>query len=61
MQVGIRIETALATALDDGVEDGAAFPGLGLADKQPIFLTERGGADGRVRGAEKIGRRLDGE
>jgi len=37
-QISIRIESATAAALDDGVEDGAAFPGLGFPDEQPVFL-----------------------
>ena len=39
-QVSIRIETAASAAFDDGVEDGAAFSGLGFADEQPISFSE---------------------
>ena len=45
-QIGVRIESATSAALDDGVEDGAAFPGLGFANEQPVFLSEGGGPDG---------------
>ena len=43
VQVSVRIESATATRFDDGVEDGAAFPGLGFADEQPILFAEGGG------------------
>src|SRR5271168_507979 len=46
VQIGVRIESATAAALDDGVEDGAAFPSFGFADKQPVFLTEGRWPDG---------------
>jgi len=45
-QVGEGIDAAAAAAFDDGIEDGAAFPGLGLADEQPILFAEGGGANG---------------
>ena len=45
-EVGVRIDPTTAAAFDDGVEDGAAFPGLGLPDEQPVLLAEGGGADG---------------
>ncbi len=45
-QIGIRIEATLAATLDDGVEDGAAFAGLGFADEEPVLFAEGGGADG---------------
>jgi hypothetical protein len=35
-----EVVTESATACDDGVEDGGAFAGFGIADEQPIFLTE---------------------
>ena len=37
-QIGIRIESTTAARFNDGIEDGAAFPGLGFADEQPVFL-----------------------
>ena len=43
-QVGERVEAAAAAAFDDGVEDGAAFAGLGFADEEPVFLADGGGA-----------------
>ena len=45
-EVCVRIESATTAAFDDGVQDGAAFPGLRFADEQPVFLSQRGGADG---------------
>lgn len=45
-QIGIRIESATTATFDDGVEDGATFPGLGFADEQPVLFAESGGADG---------------
>ena len=44
-QIGIGIESTTAAAFDDGVEDGAAFSGLGFADEQPILFPKGGGAD----------------
>ena len=37
-QVRVRIESATAAALNDGVEDGAGFPSLGFADEQPVLF-----------------------
>ena len=45
-QVGEGIDSATAAAFDDGVQDGAAFSGLGFADEQPVFLAEGRGANG---------------
>ncbi len=45
-QVGVRIKAPPTAALDDGIEDGAAFPGIGLPDEHPVFLAEGGGTDG---------------
>ena len=45
-QVREGIESATAAALDDGVEDGAAFPGLGFANEQPILFAESSGSNG---------------
>jgi len=40
-QVGVRVDSTTAAAFNDGVQDGAAFSGLGFADEQPIlFLME---------------------
>jgi len=38
MQVRIGIDSTTAAAFDDGVQDGAAFSGLGFANEQPVFL-----------------------
>ena len=46
VQVSVRIESATAARFDDSVQDGAAFPGLGFADEQPVLFAEGGGADG---------------
>ena len=45
-QVSIRIDTATTAALHDGIEDGRAVSSLSLPNEQPIFLAERGRADG---------------
>ena len=45
-QVGVRIDAAGAATLDDGVEDGAAFAGIGIAEEEPVFLSKRGGTNG---------------
>ena len=45
-QVGVRIDAARAATLDDGVEDGAALAGIGIAEEEPVFLSERGGTNG---------------
>ena len=37
-QVGVRIDAAGAATLDDGVEDGAALAGIGIAEEEPVFL-----------------------
>jgi hypothetical protein len=44
-QVGVRIEAARAATLDDGVEDGAALAGIGIAEEEPVFLSEHGGTN----------------
>ena len=33
-QVGVGIDAAAAATLDDGVEDGAAFAGIGIAEEE---------------------------
>ena len=45
-QVGVRIDAAAAATLDNGVEDGAALAGIGIAQEQPVLLTESGRPDG---------------
>ena len=46
MQVRIGIDSTTAAAFDDGVQDGAAFSGLGFADKLPIFFAKSRWPDG---------------
>jgi hypothetical protein len=46
MQVGVGIDAAAAATLDNGVEDGAALAGIGIAEKQPILLSESGRPNG---------------
>ena len=51
------IDGAAAAAFDDGVEDGAAVPGSGIADEEPVReISENGaepggndGGDGKAR------------
>ena len=45
-QIGIGVEAAAAAALNDRVNDGAVFPGPGLADKEPVLFAQGGGPDG---------------
>ena len=45
-QVGLWVDAAAAAALDEGVEDGSAMAGLGLADEQPVLLPHGRGTDG---------------
>ena len=42
-QVGVGIDAASTTTLDDGVKDGAAVTGVGIAQEQPVLLSEGGG------------------
>jgi hypothetical protein len=39
-QIRIMIEATTTTAFDDGVQDGATLPSLGLPDKQPVLFAE---------------------
>jgi hypothetical protein len=41
-----QIEAARAATLNDGVKDGAAFAGIGIAEEEPVFLSKRGGTNG---------------
>jgi len=38
---GARSDAYGAATLDDGVEDGAAFAGIGIAEEEPVFLFMR--------------------
>jgi hypothetical protein len=37
-QVGVGFYAATAAALDDSVKYGAAVPGVGIAEKQPVLF-----------------------
>jgi hypothetical protein len=37
-KISVGIESTAAAAFDDGVDDGAALAGLGVADEKPVFL-----------------------
>jgi hypothetical protein len=39
-EIGIGIEAASAATLDDGVEDGAAVTGVGIAQEQPVLFSK---------------------
>ena len=45
-QVSERVEVAAAAVFDEGVDDGAALSGIGIADEEPIFLADGRGTDG---------------
>jgi hypothetical protein len=45
-QIGIGVNTAPTTTLDDGVDDGAALAGISFSNKEPVFLSYRGRANG---------------
>ena len=45
-EIGVRVEAATAAAFDDGVNNGAALAGPGVADEEPVFLADGGGANG---------------
>ena len=52
-QIGKRINGAPATVFDEGVNDGAALAGIGIADEEPVFLAQRRWPDGvfdKIRG-----------
>ena len=40
-QVGMGIDAAVAATLDNGVKDGAALAGLGIAQEQPVLFAQR--------------------
>ncbi len=39
-KVGVWIDSATTATFDDGVDDGAAFSGLGLSDEEPILFSD---------------------
>jgi hypothetical protein len=42
-QVGAGIDAAAAATLDNGVKDGAALAGIGIAQEQPVLFPKSGG------------------
>ena len=42
----MRIDAAAAATLDNGVKDGAALAGVGIAEEQPVLLSEGGRSNG---------------
>ena len=49
-QVGLRIDSSAAAGFDEREQNGAALPGFGFADKQPVLFADGGGADGVLHG-----------
>src|ERR1043165_1257975 len=45
-EVKVRIDTVALAGDDDGVDDRRALSGVGVADEEPVFLSDGGGADG---------------
>ena len=45
-QVGVGIDAAAAATLDDGVKDGAALAGIGIAQEQPVLFSKSGRPNG---------------
>ena len=45
-QVGVGIDAAATATLDNGVKDGAAVAGIGIAEKQPVLFPKSGGPNG---------------
>jgi hypothetical protein len=41
--IDIRIKAAPLATFNDGINDGTALAGLGVADEAPVFLAEGGG------------------
>ena len=39
-QISIRVEVATPAAFDDGINDGTAFTGIRIPDKEPVFLSK---------------------
>ena len=46
VQIGAGIDAPAAATLDDGVKDGAALAGIGIAEKQPVLFSESGRPNG---------------
>ena len=45
-QVGVGIDAAAAATLDNGVKDGAALAGIGIAEEQPVLFSKSGRPNG---------------
>ena len=45
-QVGVGIDAAATATLDNGVKDGAALAGIGIAQAQPVLLSKSGRPNG---------------
>jgi hypothetical protein len=39
-QVGVGIDATAAATLDNGVEDGTALAGIGIAQEQPVLFSK---------------------
>lgn len=46
MEVVAGVDAQAPAVFQDGVEDGAALAGIGVAEEQPVLLSQGGGADG---------------
>ena len=42
----MRIDAAAAATLDNGVKDGAALAGVGIAEEQPVLFAQSGRSNG---------------
>ena len=45
-RVGVGIDAAATATLNDGVEDGAALAGIGIAQEQPVLFSKSGRPNG---------------
>ena len=45
-EIGERVQPASSAVFDDRINDGAALAGIGIADEEPFFLADGGGANG---------------
>ena len=45
-QIAVRVQIAATAAFNDGVEDGTAITDGGVADEEPVLLTQRRGPNG---------------
>ena len=49
-QVGLGVDSSTTARFDDREQDGAALPGFGFADEQPVFLADGSWPDGVLHG-----------